>query len=55
MGLSIPYEGSDEWVDDALRSAKHLVSQVDSCPEHSEGCEHGIYLREVQAVLSSTP
>ena len=51
----MPYEGSDKWVDDALRRAKHLVSQVDVCPEHSEGCEHGIYLREVQAVLSSAP
>ncbi len=51
----IPYEGSDEWVDDALRSAKHLASQVDACPEHSTGCEHGSYLKEVQAVLSSTP
>jgi len=51
----IPYEGSDEWVGDTLRSAKHLASQVDACPEHSTGCEHGIYLKEVQAVLSSTP
>jgi len=51
----MPYEGSDKWVGDALRRAKHLVSQVDVCPEHSEACEHGIYLREVQAVLSSTP
>jgi len=42
-------------MDDARRGAKHLVSQVDACPEHSAGCEYGIYLREVEEVLSSIP
>jgi len=51
----IPYEGNDSWVESALRRAKHLVSEVDTCPDHSPACEHGVYLNEVQEVLSSTP
>ena len=48
----IPYEGNDAWVEDALRRAKYLVSQVDRCPEHSADCEHGQYLAEVMEVIS---
>ena len=42
-----PYEGNDSWVEDALRRAKFLVSEVRECPEHAPDCEHGRYLREV--------
>jgi len=47
----IPYEGDDSWVEDALRRAKYLVSEVVSCPEHAPDCEHGRYLEEVADVV----
>ena len=43
----IPYEGNDSWVEDALRRAKYLVSEVSDCPEHAPDCEHGQYLAQV--------
>ena len=46
----IPYEGNDSWVEDALRRAKYLVSEVDECPDHATDCEYGQYLAEVAAL-----
>jgi hypothetical protein len=48
----IPYEGNDSWVEDALRRAKYLVSEVNECPEHAPDCEHGQYLANVLEVMS---
>ena len=48
----IPYEGNDSWVDDALRRAKRLVSEVAACPEHAPDCEYGQYLENVWGVMS---
>ena len=48
----IPYQGNDAWVEDALRRAKQLVSEVDECPEHTADCEHGQYLAKVLEVVS---
>jgi len=48
----IPYEGNDSWVEDALRRAKYLVSEVNECPEHAPDCEHGQYLANVLEVTS---
>ena len=48
----IPYEGNDSWVEDALRRAKHLVSEVNECPKHAPDCEHGQYLANVLEVMS---
>ena len=48
----IPYEGNDSWVEDALRRAKYLVSEVSDCPEHATNCEHGQYLANVLEVIS---
>ena len=48
----IPYEGNDSWVEDALRRAKYLVSEVSDCPEHAPDCEHGQYLANVLDVIS---
>ena len=50
----IPYQGNDSWVEDALRRARYLVSEVKTCPEHSAGCEYGAYLKSVSEVMSST-
>lgn len=50
----IPYEGNDSWVEDALRRARYLVSEVKTCPEHSASCEYGAYLKNVSEVMSST-
>ena len=46
----IRYEGNDDWVMSALERAKFLVSEVQTCPAHSDQCEHGQYLRKVRAV-----
>ena len=48
----IPYEGNDSWVEDALRRAKYLVSEVTDCPAHAMDCEHGQYLANVLEVIS---
>jgi hypothetical protein len=48
----IPYEGNDSWVEEALRRAKYLVSEVSDCPEHATNCEHGQYLANVLEVIS---
>ena len=48
----IPYQGDDTWVENALIRAKHLVSNVATCPDHSDACEHGVYLRNVQRVVA---
>ena len=45
-------QGNDAWVEDALRRAKQLVSEVDECPEHTADCEHGQYLAKVLEVVS---
>ena len=50
----IPYQGNDSWVEDALRRARYLVSEVKTCPEHSASCEYGAYLKSVSEVMSST-
>ena len=47
----IPYEGDDRWVEEALLGAKDLLQQHD-CPEHSEGCEHGLFIQAVSETLS---
>jgi hypothetical protein len=43
----IPYEGDDSWVNEALHKAKRLISEVTLCPEHSNQCEYGRYLKQV--------
>ncbi len=48
----VPSQGNDSWVEDALRRAKYLVSQVNECPEHAPDCEHGQYLANVSEVIS---
>jgi hypothetical protein len=48
----IPYHGNDAWVEDALRRAKQLVSEVSECPSHAADCEHGQYLAKVLEVVS---
>ena len=50
----IPYQGNDSWVEDALRRARFLVSEVKTCPEHGASCEYGAYLKDVSEVMSST-
>ena len=37
------YEPDDSWVEDALFRAKEVL-EMDECPPHSEGCEHGNYI-----------
>ena len=44
----IPYKGDDGWVESALYMAKDVV-QLPYCPDHSEGCEYGKFLQQVQA------
>ena len=48
----IPYQGNDAWVEDALRRAKQLVSEVSEYPSHAADCEHGQYLTNVFKVIS---
>ena len=48
---SLPSQGNDSWVEDALRRAKYLVSEVSDCPEHAKDCEHGRYLKELADVV----
>ena len=48
----IPYEGNDSWVEDALRRAKYLVSEVSDCPKHAMDCEYGQYLANVLEVMA---
>ena len=50
----IPLEGNADWVDEALRRAKHLVSEVTTCPEHNSGCEYGQYLHNVLRVIANS-
>jgi hypothetical protein len=45
----LEYEGSDQWVEQALFNIKELL-QSDKQPEHSEECEHGIFLEQVAAL-----
>lgn len=40
VGSSVRSQGNDAWVEDSLRKAKQLVSEVDECPEHAADCEH---------------
>lgn len=37
------YEADDSWVEDTLFAVKKTLNK-ESCPEHSDGCEHGEYL-----------
>ena len=48
----IPYVGNDEWVESALCRAKEVV-QFQSSPAHSDGCEHGRFLDEVQKLSAA--
>ena len=45
----LEYEGSDHWVEKALFDIKELLHN-DKQPEHSEECEHGIFLEQVAAL-----
>ena len=42
----ISYDGNDNWVEDALINIRSLLD-TKSCPEHSSGCEYGVFLDEV--------
>ena len=48
----LEYTGDDSWVEPALFEIKDLLGSPD-CPEHSEGCEHGVFIREVEEVALS--
>ena len=45
----IPYEGSDEWVEDALMRAKQCLS-ADSIPESHDDCDYCLYRRIAKEV-----
>jgi hypothetical protein len=42
----IPYEGNDDWVEQALEQAKACLLQA-HCPEHTESCEYEAFLKAV--------
>jgi len=46
----IPFVGDDSWVEDAIRKAKDTLLKA-TAPKHAEGCEHGAFLEQVNAVL----
>ena len=46
----IPYDGDDSWVEPTLIEIKDLL-ETRECPSHSNRCEHGIFLNEVQQAL----
>ncbi len=48
----LEYEGDDSWVEPALYEIRELLESTD-CPKHSDICEHGIFLREVEEVALS--
>ena len=47
----LPYEGSDGWVDDALRGA-HECLMGDLAPQYREGCEWCEYRRDASSIES---
>ena len=50
----IPFLGDDSWVEDALVRAKESLAK-ESCPKHSESCEHGIFIDQVLTELEIEP
>ena len=48
----LEYHGDDSWVEPALFEIKNLLISAD-CPKHSDECEFGIFLREVEEVKIS--
>ena len=50
----IPFVGDDSWVEGALVSAKQTLTK-ESCPMHSEDCEHGVFIDQVRAELDIEP
>ena len=46
----IPYDGNDSWVEPTLIESIGLL-ETKQCPSHSDRCEHGIFLNEVQQAL----
>lgn len=42
----IHYEANDDWVDSTLKRIKQTL-HLPHCPDHSESCEHGRFLRMV--------
>ena len=49
----IPYEGNDDWVEDALEQAKACLLQS-HCPEHTETCEYDAFINAVNDVVNRT-
>ena len=48
----IPYDGIDDWVEDALFNIKELLLKKNP-PEHAEDCEYARFLRETQSALKN--
>ena len=50
----IPFIGDDSWVERALIRAKESLVK-ESCPRHSEDCEHGAFIDQVLTELEIEP
>ena len=48
----IPYDGRDDWVEDALYKIKELLLS-ENPPEHAEGCEYARFLGETKSALKN--
>ena len=48
----IPYDGIDDWVEDALFNIKELLLN-ENPPEHAEDCEYARFLSETQSALKN--
>ena len=48
----IPYDGIDDWVEDALFNIKELLLKKNP-PEHAEDCEYARFLSETQSALKN--
>ena len=48
----IPYDGRDDWVEDALFNIKELLLN-ENPPEHAKDCEYARFLGETQSALKN--
>ena len=43
------YESDQSWVENILQEIKEVL-YLETCPQHSEGCEHGDFIESVNGI-----